>query len=385
MLNAIKNYIDTPQHILMIKKGSLVAVKRDQVRLWTCLKAKLFGAGPASFKKVCEFINKNQEALMKDLQEGDEGRIILRKLEQKAQGYNKKCILCWKKTHLNLKFPTVKTPSKGATLQLLTKERQSDLEGRIRPYIELKMDLREIQKILRDDGCGDGEVEAVWKKMDHSTTPVPKQSQLQSKLAPKPPQLESIIVASGGVNQYSSGGPAACSYLAARFLASQVHPQTPQTLKALHDANKIHSDQAPLIDEEWIKQQKGIQLAARPSRWVAQREKDDNIELEAMNVMFGENDRYGWRFAIQCFAESDKIHGALITGNDITLAIRKCPDSAIEIFDSHGDNEITKKGNAAYIKRCHTQEDAVKFLAKKYTDIGMNPNIQVWPIQLQNA
>jgi hypothetical protein len=89
--------------------------------------------------------------------------------------------------------------------------------------------------------------------------------------------------------------------------------------------------------------------------------------------------------------DSKEVHGALITCQGLTLAVKKLySDEAqkIEIFDPHGDIALTQTNCGAYVFRCKFLKDLLAFLRNKFAvnDIYLPDQanlMEIWPVARQ--
>lgn len=118
MLNSIQSYVDSlkgnKDHlILMVENGNLITKTRKEVGYWTLISAKLFGAGPASFKKVCQFIQKNPDGIKLHI-EDSKGLQAWESFKTKVLVYNQKRVH-WKKAYLNKSISYIKNDNTNFT------------------------------------------------------------------------------------------------------------------------------------------------------------------------------------------------------------------------------------------------------------------------------
>lgn len=187
-----------------------------------------------------------------------------------------------------------------------------------------------------------------------------------------PQDTPSLILAAGGINQYQSGGPAACTLLACQFLASKLIASS-EMLGDMIRSNTYEG--ANFLDTENCIRDAGLQMAENP--WEEQREWSPT-----MQASLEREEETGMRAAIHSLLNSAKIRGAIITAHSITIGMRKI-ENRIEFFDSHGNAELTGEGNAAYIKifDLKQREQIVDFLSKRFPHSEYLLNVlEIFPI-----
>jgi hypothetical protein len=191
---------------------------------------------------------------------------------------------------------------------------------------------------------------------------------LDGKIKPTYPVL---ILSEKELNQYLTGGTAACTPLACQFLASE-QSASPPMIADLIVTNNYKKD--TFVDTEECIKNYHLRLAENP--WEDQRAKS-----KSMQVSFKRNAKMGIAAAVKSILNEPKIRGAIITANGLTIGMRK-HDRRVEFFDSHGDATLTNQGNAAYIQVfAHDQaEQITNFLVSRFPDIEWAPAIEIWPI-----
>lgn len=185
-------------------------------------------------------------------------------------------------------------------------------------------------------------------------------------------KYQNIQLAAHGVNQYQAGGPAACTPLACRFIASSL-PVSPEMIERLILENNYKGD--AFLETENCIAQTNLSVAENP--WLSQRPFGNSMQVVLQRE--GENSLSA---AVTSILDETGIAGAVITGNGVTIAMRK-QGGNLEFFDSHGDSTITKKDNAAYVITFTNDQKKliVDFLADRFPDIGFPPLLEIWPIQ----
>lgn len=194
----------------------------------------------------------------------------------------------------------------------------------------------------------------------------------QKKVPQNQVNYPTLILAAHGVNQYQSGGPAACTPLACAFIASKL-PISSEMIEELILNNTYDKD--TFAETENCIGNASLQVAQNP--WDFQRDFGPTLQ-----VSFERQGPAGLSAAVKSLSDEKGIGGAIITGNGMTIAMRK-QGNTLEFFDSHGDAALTGKGNAAYVQTFtkDQKELAVGFLEHRFPNIGFTPNIEIWPIQ----
>lgn len=186
-----------------------------------------------------------------------------------------------------------------------------------------------------------------------------------------PLPLTSLTVAENGVNQYQVGGVAACTPLACQFLASKL-PATPKMIADLIQQNTFKDEFFAETDACAAR----FELKTVQNPWEDQRDWSPSMQVSL--EIEGET---GIRAAVNTLFDSSYIRGAIITGNGITIGMRK-KENKVEFFDSHGDANLTSQGNAAYVKifELDQRQQAADFLAKRFPPIGFLDALEILPI-----
>ena len=167
-----------------------------------------------------------------------------------------------------------------------------------------------------------------------------------------------FVMASDGINQYKAGGPAACTRIACRFLA--LTPGSPVCSEDIDHAIQKHGySSAEFEDTDEIIAEFSEQLEVLPNPWF------EHQYSPEMQVNINGLTTYGIREALTYLFNNPDVNGAIVTGQMMTLAMRK-EGGEIELFDSHGSNELTgSKDNRAYAIRCDLA-GAIHFLSRRF-------------------
>jgi hypothetical protein len=187
-----------------------------------------------------------------------------------------------------------------------------------------------------------------------------------------------IILAS--VNQYNSGGLAACTLYACDWLKARER-STRESLDRILRAPHVIS-QANFFEDDVENNFSESERAANP--FVDQIDFYPHVMTVALPQEGGlENLRSGIGAAVHALLQDrNAVNSAVITGNDETIAMRHNPNGTIEFFDSHGSQTITGAGNIAFVKVCLTEIEAIDFLRKRYPYSYFGNDMQIYPLRL---
>lgn len=261
-------------------------------------------------------------------------------------------------------------------------QRISNIKNQIEQHLNLLMNKDRIKAALGEDGVSEEEFESAWKEYQNSLKREPQSSTKNAAISQESITSQDdqpLILAPNGLNQYMIGGLAACTRLACAFLKSQ-DPSSSSLIEKILQNNK-YTEEKFEDTEEIIKELK-LEIATNP--WEEQAE----FSPQSMQVSFKmddqRDDQYDLKAALQSLIDSE-INGAIITGNSLTISMR-IKEKWIEFFDSHGDDALTKQGNAAYIQRFDRQkgfDHAVEFLNKRFPYLeGFSQVIVIYPITI---
>ncbi len=181
-----------------------------------------------------------------------------------------------------------------------------------------------------------------------------------------PPPL--FLFAPEGINQYGEGGVAACTRISCRFLA--LTPDGVATPESLQKAIQGHG----YTDSDFEETEKVIRSFSEQLELVTSPWKEEQHTPE-MQIDLYERTEYDLSRAVEAISESSAIDGALITGQMMTIALRKVGDN-YELFDSHGSQEISGgKGNVAYLHRCDFR-GVIAYLKKRFPRVDGMESIE---------
>lgn len=177
-----------------------------------------------------------------------------------------------------------------------------------------------------------------------------------------------------------------CFYYACRYLSLKTHPNL-ETLKKIFEKPykpKKKSDPHTLF----VKFTDQLQLY-RQIPYMIDKECLDYFGFDPKEAdnefLYLETDLEAYRRFLNLLSEKSEIDGAIIAGNRLAIALHKNGDETIDFFDPHGANEITQHKNAAYIKKCHTLEEAAQFLEMRFPAEpeggDLSQPLTVWVIQ----
>lgn len=268
-------------------------------------------------------------------------------------------------------------------------------------YRQLGMSQSDIVESLLQDGeseqsisCAFGGVQGV-----RGASSEPRASDVDEGFSqPANPMLESIVVASpidadassgetfvlapGGLNQYQVGARSSCTLICSRFLELPSAPSTRESLSGLI-LRHAGSSESFIDAEACIQAYTTLRLAPNP--WA-----DPMVPEPTMTVNAGRESTTTLD-AVHEIMNCPGIRGALVTGNGITIALKKLDNGKIEIFDPHGDAYLTgASSNAAYVYRCRTKGQAAEFINQKLSNAALSSDryqgssysriFQFWPI-----
>lgn len=273
-------------------------------------------------------------------------------------------------------------PAKAEELKIPEPVTTQDIINTIHTLVGQQVNDDDIVLLLEGSGREEKEIRTLigrLKNLMNRPTPIAD----NKPPAPPPP---SLIIAENGVNQYQAKGQqAACTSIACKFLASK-QPASPEMMaRVILPKTVIEEGDIADFEGDFFEDTEDCLERFKSKLRVVENPLPDQVQYSpfSMQINFPDSTNQGPNIAdaMRSILSNKKIDGAIITANQLTIAMRK-QGTRIEFFDSHGDNELTQKGNAAYVKIFDDLAAAVLFLEKKFPYIGLVPMIQIVPIKI---
>lgn len=253
----------------------------------------------------------------------------------------------------------------------------AEIKNWFRSYREIGVNDQDIVDILQSEGFKNNDINSTLDLLSEEERNKRKPNALLESIVQETPSslMESIVLATGDMNQYTINAPAACSMICRNYLETPNNKATPRSIGEILETCR-NSSVYYIDTEECLMDSNTINIARSP--WTH--------SLEPMTVD-SKSTRYSLENAFFTLVDNRAIKGAIITGEGMSLAFKKLDDGMYEIFDPHGDYYMTRgRGSGAYVYRCRNINQVLTFFDRKFPIRNRNISqyFQLWPITRKN-
>lgn len=195
--------------------------------------------------------------------------------------------------------------------------------------------------------------------------------------------LESMIF--GNTYCYFPSNQAECIFYACRFLSLE-HRSSPQLIDEVMNA-PYRGEKDSNVHTIALEFNKFYKPYVKVPYVIDNRDIDyfDPKELATNEFINVEADYAAYVNLCHFIKETPRIHGAVITGNNIAVGMRK-KKGLLEFFDPTGDQTITKNNGHAYVRYSVDEADAASYLFYRFPSSpeggDLSPLISVWNFHL---